>query len=362
VRATVRALALAGPAAVGALLSALPTTLGEGAFRTAMAGSKQVSGTIRAARVLARLGPEACGRALERFAELGYRARAALARALATVPEETSRAIDPARVHAAMDHTLAYSETLTRAYPGTRPGLLRAELRHRIGEAAHRLLDLASVLGNRELIARARSALPRDARDRSNALELLENVLPKGFAGRTVKLLEFPGDTPAGDGRQKPVFDGWLEKCRSFDEKKLGPEDPMTMVLEKLVILREAPLFAGLSGEELYPVGEIAQRVEHAAGDVVVRQGDPGDALFVVASGTLRIVKDGRALREIARGAVFGEVALLDGAPRAATVEAVTDAQVLRVPRSEFDALLDESPEIARAVIRMLLGYLRGAA
>ena len=46
----------------------------------------------------------------------------------------------------------------------------------------------------------------------------------------------------------------------------------------------------------------------------------------------------------------------------AATVEAVNDAEVLRVPRSEFEALLDESPEIARAVIRLLLGYLRAKA
>ena len=136
----------------------------------------------------------------------------------------------------------------------------------------------------------------------------------------------------------------------------------MIGVLEKLVILREATLFGGLSGEELYPVGEIAELVGHAPGDVVVRQGDPGDALFVVARGTLRVVKDGKALREIGRGAVFGEVALLDGAPRAATVEAVTDAELLRVPRSELEALLDESPEIARAVIRMLLGYLRAAS
>jgi CRP-like cAMP-binding protein len=79
-----------------------------------------------------------------------------------------------------------------------------------------------------------------------------------------------------------------------------------------------------------------------------------------VAEGTLRVKKDEALLREIGAGAVFGEMALLDGAPRAATVEAVTAAKVLQVPRAEFEALLDESPEIARAVIRMLLGYVRG--
>jgi len=276
-----------------------------------------------------------------------------------------------------MEHTLTYAETLTRAYPFAAPGMLREELRHRIDETAHRLLDLASLIGDRVLISRARLALLREVRDRNNALELLENVLPKGFAARTVTLLEFQsaaspreGGDRAGDRAGDRIsvaspgvkFDGWLERCRKFDSGALPSDDQMRSVLEKLVVLRETALFAGLSGEELYPVGEIAQRVVLAPGEVVVRQGDPGDALFVVASGTLRIVKGDKTLREIGRAAVFGEVALLDGAPRAATVEALTDAEVLRVPRSEFEALLDESPEIARAVIRMLLGYLRGAA
>ena len=112
-----RALALAKPSAVGQVLAALPTTRGEGAFRTAVAKSREVSGAIRAARVLARLGPEACTRALEHYTELGYRARNAVARALATVPEATGRAVDPARVRAALELTLAYGETLTRALP-----------------------------------------------------------------------------------------------------------------------------------------------------------------------------------------------------------------------------------------------------
>ncbi|APR83092.1 cAMP protein kinase regulatory chain [Minicystis rosea] len=358
VRSTMRALALAGPSAVAALLAALPTTRGEGAFRTAVAGGRGIAGTVRAARILARLGPGACQRALDRFGELGFRARSAVARALATVPPETARALDRGRIEGAMSLTLAYGEMLLRAYPAARPGLLKDELRHRIDETSHRILDLASVSESRDLIARARAALTKDARDRGNALELLENVLPSGFAARVVTLLE-QGEKAAPPG-PAPAFDGWLAKCEKFDAAALRSDDPMLGVLEKLVTLREAPLFRGLSGEELYPVGEIAQIIVHAPGDLVVRQGDPGDALFVVSKGTLRVQKDDKVLSEISRGAVFGEMALLDGAPRAATVEAVTDAELLRVPRSEFEALLDESPEIARAVIRLLLGYVRG--
>ena len=73
----------------------------------------------------------------------------------------------------------------------------------------------------------------------------------------------------------------------------------------------------------------------------------------------LRVIRDGRPLGELARGGTFGELSLLDGSPRAATVEAVTDARLLRIPRGEFEALLDESPELARGLIRMLLGHLR---
>lgn len=355
VRATMRALSLAGPGAVGALLSALPTTRGEGAFRTAVAGGRGMAGTVRAARVLARLGPDACRRALDRFGELGFRARSALSRALATAPEATARALDRDRVAAAMSLTLDYAEALLRARAAARPGLLLSELDHRIDEAAHRMLDLASVIESRDLIARARPALDKGARDRGNALELLENVLPEGFAARAVALLE----RAAPAGGEAPAFDGWLLKCSNFDRGELRSDEPMLPVLEKLIVLGEAPLFNGLSGEELYPVGEIAELVTHAPGDVVVKQGDPGDALFVVVRGTLRVKKDDRTLTEITRGAVFGEMALLDGAPRAATVEAVSAASLLRVPRAEFEALLDESPEIARAVIRLLLGYVR---
>jgi CRP-like cAMP-binding protein len=134
----------------------------------------------------------------------------------------------------------------------------------------------------------------------------------------------------------------------------------MLAVLEKVMILREASLFTGLAGEELYPVAEIARDAAFGAGEIVVREGDPGDALFVVASGAFEIQKAGKRLRELGAGAVFGEMALLDGSPRAATVMASSEGRVLRIPRAEFEALLDESPELSRGVIRTLLGHLRG--
>ena len=190
----------------------------------------------------------------------------------------------------------------------------------------------------------------------------MENCLPGALAGRSVAVLEIDLDAAPGTGAGLRKQAGWLEQCRKFDAGELGSGDVMASVLEKVMILRDASLFTGLSGEELYPVAEIASASGFAPGDVVVKEGDPGDALFVVASGAFEIQKAGKRLRALGPGAVFGEMALLDGAPRAATIVASEEGQVLRIPRAEFEALLDESPELSRGVIRTLLGHLRGDA
>ena len=383
VRAVSRALALAGPEVIDDLIGALPTTRGQGApVATSIASGLTITGTVRAARILARLGPQASARVLRRFADLGYRARNAVARALAAVSRRADEAVDlaaeggvsrptpradvsPVLVLDAMELTLAYAESLTLVYPRAPEGLLRREVRRRIEETGARLLDLAAVVGDRDLITRARAALADPgggARERGHALELLENVLPRPFAGRAVALLEIDWTAPPPTGPEEPPpLDGWLEKCRSFDADELASTHPMSGVLEKVLILVDASLFTALSGEELYPVAEIAESVDLAPGDTVVRQGDPGDALFVVARGSFHVLRDGARIRELGPGAVFGEMALLDGAPRAATVTAAAAGQVLRIPRAEFEALLDESPELARGVIRTLLGHLRAS-
>ncbi|MCC6553110.1 MAG: cyclic nucleotide-binding domain-containing protein, partial [Polyangiaceae bacterium] len=388
VRAASRALALAGPAVIDDLIGALPTTRGQGApVATSIASGRNITGTVRAARILAQLGPEAVARVLRRYADLGYRARTAVARALATGARRADEAAGAAReageragahagahgagverdlVHSAMELTLHYAESLTRVYPRAPEGLLRREVRRRIEETAARLLDLSSVIGDRDLITRARAALADPAgrvRERGHALELLENVLPRPLAARAVALLEIDWSAPAPEEpADPPPLDGWLEKCRAFDAGELASRHPMSSVLEKVLVLVDASLFTGLSGEELYPVAEIAEAIDLAPGDDVVKQGDPGDALFVVARGELHVVRDGARVRELGPRAVFGELALLDGAPRAATVTAASAAQVLRIPRAEFEALLDESPELARGVIRTLLGHLRGTS
>ncbi|HEY5169076.1 MAG TPA: cyclic nucleotide-binding domain-containing protein [Thermoleophilia bacterium] len=125
-------------------------------------------------------------------------------------------------------------------------------------------------------------------------------------------------------------------------------------------LLASLSLFAGLSKRHLRKVARLAAARRYADGAVVVRAGARGDALFVVIEGSARVqVPDGRA-SHLGVGDYFGELALLDGAPRAATVSADGRLEVLRVPRQEFLKLMREEPGVSLTVVRGLVKLIRG--
>jgi signal transduction histidine kinase len=128
--------------------------------------------------------------------------------------------------------------------------------------------------------------------------------------------------------------------------------------------LRAAPLFAGLSDDDLARLAATVERQRLAAGDYLVREGEVGDAMFVVVSGELEVTKRAGATEQplamVGPGAIQGEIAAMAGGVRAASVRAVTDVEVLRIPREGLLALLDGGPEAALALLRTALERLRG--
>src|SRR5688572_12908824 len=101
-------------------------------------------------------------------------------------------------------------------------------------------------------------------------------------------------------------------------------------------------------------------------GQVIFHQGDDGDAMYLVESGLVKISAesvDGQEaiLTEVRPGETFGELALLDGAPRSATAMAVDDTLTLRLPRRTFDELLDNEVGFARRILEGLAHELRRA-
>ena len=129
-------------------------------------------------------------------------------------------------------------------------------------------------------------------------------------------------------------------------------------------MLSNVPLFSGVPVELLGKLERYLELVTYDRDDVVFREGDPGDALYIVQSGEVAVLlvsSDGRELElaKLSGGNVFGELALLDGAPRSAEVRSTTRTCLLRLLRMDFKRALRSDPRIAEALLRIVAGRLR---
>jgi signal transduction histidine kinase len=126
--------------------------------------------------------------------------------------------------------------------------------------------------------------------------------------------------------------------------------------------LRKSPLFQGLSDEELQQLMDMAESVSLRAGEILIKQGEPGDSAYVLINGDFEVQKQsGQSLIKIDvrnPGDVVGEMALLSRAPRNATLIAKTDGEVLRIPQEAFEKLLSSSTTAAMAVLQWVMARL----
>jgi CRP/FNR family transcriptional regulator, cyclic AMP receptor protein len=133
----------------------------------------------------------------------------------------------------------------------------------------------------------------------------------------------------------------------------------MSEQLSTEALLRRVPLFSGLGDRELGVLARIARQRHFAAGADIVRQGDNGIGVYLLVHGRARVLRQTtqgrvRELNEIDTGGVFGELALLDEAPRMATVQAIEPCTCLVLPRWEFLARLRSDGELATKLLQEL--------
>ncbi len=206
-------------------------------------------------------------------------------------------------------------------------------------------------------------------RVRSNAIELLDQHLGDEELKPFVALVEriepaASNDGDLGDGNVVINLlsgaDPWLGRVWAWTQAPQGgrmTRDPMDLVF----LLKGVPLLSDLSGEQLLPVAEIVQHVHVEGGDLVFAEGQPGNHLYVILEGNIDIMKGKEHLATLGTKECFGEMALLDQAPRMASARAHTDADLLAISRDDFQDLLDMHPALARGIIRVLTQRLRGA-
>ena len=126
-------------------------------------------------------------------------------------------------------------------------------------------------------------------------------------------------------------------------------------------LLKKVPLFSDCSAKELTQIAAASKNVKHKAGTVIAREGEPGIGLFVIISGAAEVTIGGVARATLGPADFFGEVALLDGGPRTATVTASEDMELLGITGWVFRGLMHEHPSIAWKTLQAVAGRLRDA-
>lgn len=122
----------------------------------------------------------------------------------------------------------------------------------------------------------------------------------------------------------------------------------------KIELLRRTPLFSGCSKRQLGEIAAIADEIEIAEGKEFIREGERGREFFAVIDGTVDVRKKGRRVTVTGGNEFFGEIALLSGAPRNATVTATSPMRALVIASREFDGLMRRSPQLQLKLLRSL--------
>lgn len=229
------------------------------------------------------------------------------------------------------------------------------ELERRTERSLSRLCAVLALFGNPSSVYAAERALRAPTfKRRRQALDIMQEVARGHERVRLLKLLErylLPSREPPADARAKVCeMDPWMARCGSFSS------DPL---MERLWALRSTLLFDDIDGELLDALAIRSSEIEHESDQVVVSVGDPGDALFVVMKGVVTVEREGKVVAQLGRGQAFGELALVDGLPRQATVRSEKPSRLLRLPRDTFDEAMIEHPEIGLGLVRGLVRWLR---
>jgi hypothetical protein len=160
--------------------------------------------------------------------------------------------------------------------------------------------------------------------------------------------------------------DEWIRECavfaKNYGEPKMDSISTLSL-MDRILFLKRVPLFAALSPADLKQVAAIAEEEIFPDGEVLAYEGEPGDAMFLIVSGEVRICreKDGQDI-DVARrtsGEYVGEMAIINREPRNATLIASGDVRALCVDQKSFEGLMRERTEVSLFIIQVLSKRLK---
>lgn len=288
--------------------------------------------------------------------------------------------------------------------------LLVETLKHRTSVSEARLVKAVGLFGNMRAMQIVRRSLSAgDGNTRAAALEALETLGDPTLTKDVVPILE-GGGVFSADGTQKmdlPALihalltsdDYWLRALAARAAQELdmagcipvlrrfrsdgvplvrqavddalaemeGGEKMKTLrtlsTLDRILLMREIPMFSGLSPEDLERIAEVAVEGLFPAGTVICREGEPGDSLFIIVQGKVNVIKqigdNATVLAVRGEGDFVGEMAILEATMRSATLHADTDVRMLALDGDAFKAILHDRPEVAISVLQHMSRRVR---
>jgi HEAT repeat protein len=346
------------------------------ALAPALAGLGDADPAVRiaAGRALGTAGPQAVEHVLSALEDprASEGAVEAARRLHADDQGEQVRAfVRAAAVSATRDHDLAAvipSDTEAAA-------LLHDAVLERGKRVARSALWAAAMLGQRrEAMHMAIENLDGTPAQRANALETLDAVGDPAVV-RPLLVLWEPKTVPMSDGEWLTGAlrddDPFIRQCAELLRARSEGDDMTAStgaisLIERVIFLRQVPLFADLSTADLERVAEIAEERGYADGETIAAEGELGDELHIVVEGVVRVVQDRNGSdHELARrtaGDGVGEMSLITHTPRIASLVASGPTRTLRIGYREFESMLRERPGVALAVMRVLAQRLSEGA
>lgn len=293
---------------------------------------------------------------------------------------------------------------------GRAVALLVETLEHRTSVSEARLVKAVGLFGNMRAMQIVRRSLnSADGNTRAAALEALETLGDPTLTKDILPILESGGmfaidrkqkmDMPALINALLTSDDYWLRALAARAAQELdmagcvpvlrrfrsdavplvrqavddalaemeGGKEMKTLrtlsTLDRILLMREIPMFSGLSPEDLERIAEVAVEGLFPSGTVICREGDPGDSLFIIVRGRVNVIKqieDGQAvIAARGEGDFVGEMAILEAAMRSATLQADTDVRMLVLDGDAFKAILHDRPEVAISVLQHMSRRVR---
>lgn len=249
--------------------------------------------------------------------------------------------------------------------------LLAESLQGKSYQHGIRALRAIGLLGDRSAMNTAIENLgSRDASQRANVIEALESISARWREILQPLMRLWEEEDAAGAAidweRLLSDRDDWIRECAAYAQH-YGETDMDSIatlsLMDRILFFKRVPLFAALSPADLKQVAAVAQEEVFADGQVIAEQGEPGDVMFVIVSGEVRVCIETEGTEmEVARrrsGDFVGELAVVNREPRNATLIASGDVRTLCIDNKSFEGLMRERPEVGLVIIHVLSKRLK---